>query len=426
MTTNTSFKNIFKILGPGLLFAGAAVGVSHLVQATKAGATYGFELVWAVLLVLIMKYPFFEFGPRYAMSAQETLVEGYAKQGKGIMTVFVLMTVLTMFTIQGAVTIVTAALASSLFGITSNLLVWSAIILAVCLGVLTIGKYRILDSLMKIIIITLTLSTLAAIVSVLLFGKEVSVATAVKGHFEWNAAGIGFLIALMGWMPAPIDLSVWSSIWSIEKKKITTDTNLKTALLDFNIGYMGTSVLALCFLALGALVMYGSGETLSPKGAVFAGQLISLYTESLGAWAKPLIAVAAFTTMFSTTLTCLDAFPRVLGRTTVALVPKLYGDTHGSRLYWIWILVTAFGALILLAINQSNTGAMGYMINLATILSFLTAPVWAILNLKLVTSKHTPEYAQPPKWLLYWSWLGLVFLVAFCVVYLLAYFKIIG
>ena len=28
---------MFKSLGPGLLFAGAAVGVSHLVQSTRAG-----------------------------------------------------------------------------------------------------------------------------------------------------------------------------------------------------------------------------------------------------------------------------------------------------------------------------------------------------------------------------------------------------
>ena len=33
--------DIFKKLGPGLLFAGAAIGVSQLVQATRAGADWG-------------------------------------------------------------------------------------------------------------------------------------------------------------------------------------------------------------------------------------------------------------------------------------------------------------------------------------------------------------------------------------------------
>ena len=40
-----------KKLGPGLLFAGAAIGVSHLVQSTRAGADYGWGLTWALLLV---------------------------------------------------------------------------------------------------------------------------------------------------------------------------------------------------------------------------------------------------------------------------------------------------------------------------------------------------------------------------------------
>ena len=36
---------LWKTLGPGLLMAGAAVGVSHLVQSTRAGAVYGFGLL---------------------------------------------------------------------------------------------------------------------------------------------------------------------------------------------------------------------------------------------------------------------------------------------------------------------------------------------------------------------------------------------
>ena len=51
--------NILKNLGPGLLFAGAAIGVSHLVQSTRAGADFGFSLLWALILSNIIKYPFF-------------------------------------------------------------------------------------------------------------------------------------------------------------------------------------------------------------------------------------------------------------------------------------------------------------------------------------------------------------------------------
>ena len=43
----------WRAVGPGLLFAGAAIGGSHLVQSTRAGAGWGFGLLWAVVLILI-------------------------------------------------------------------------------------------------------------------------------------------------------------------------------------------------------------------------------------------------------------------------------------------------------------------------------------------------------------------------------------
>ena len=47
---NKGNSNFLKSLGPGLLWAGAAIGVSHLVQSTRAGAGFGFALVWVVVL----------------------------------------------------------------------------------------------------------------------------------------------------------------------------------------------------------------------------------------------------------------------------------------------------------------------------------------------------------------------------------------
>ena len=113
-------KSFLNSLGPGLLFAGAAIGVSHLVQSTKAGAEFGFGLLWALLLVHLFKYPFFQFGPRYATATDESLLDGYKRLGKGVLIAYFALNLATMFTIQAAVTIVTAGLASNLFGISTN------------------------------------------------------------------------------------------------------------------------------------------------------------------------------------------------------------------------------------------------------------------------------------------------------------------
>ena len=116
-------------LGPGLLFAGAAIGVSHLVQSTKAGSNFGFGLLWALLLINMIKYPFFQYGPRYASATGENLLEGYKKLGKWTLRIYAILTLTTMFTIQTAVTIVTAGIASSLFGIKLSSELWAVIIL---------------------------------------------------------------------------------------------------------------------------------------------------------------------------------------------------------------------------------------------------------------------------------------------------------
>lgn len=111
-------------------------------------------------------------------------------------------------------------------------------------------------------------------------------------------------------MPSAVDVSVWHSVWTVAKIKQTGyHPSLKEALFDFNLGYIGTAVMAIFFLSLGALVMYGSGEVLSANGVEFSGQLIQLYTLNIGNWAYYIIAIAALATMFSTTLTVLDAYP---------------------------------------------------------------------------------------------------------------------
>ena len=106
-----TFKILAK-LGPGLLFAGAAIGVSHLVQSTRAGADYGWGLLWALILVNLFKYPFFQFGPRFALATNQTLLEGYLHLGRPLLWMYFFLNLATMFTIQTAVTVVTSGIAS--------------------------------------------------------------------------------------------------------------------------------------------------------------------------------------------------------------------------------------------------------------------------------------------------------------------------
>jgi len=400
--------SILKNLGPGLIFAGASIGVSHLVQSTRAGADFGLGLIWALLLINLFKYPFFQYGPRYASATGESLLEGYLKLGKGVLAIYFIITLATMFTIQTAVTIVTAGLATSLFGNFIGIETWTVIITLICLILLVLGKYKLLDNLMKVIIVVLTISTIASVIFAIINNNQPISFSQVMPK---NSIEIAFLIAFMGWMPSPLDISVFHSLWVVEKKKTTENFQPKSAILDFNVGFLTTVVLGIGFVLLGTLIMFNSGESFSPKAGEFSGQLISMYTQSLGNWTYIIIGIAAFTTMFSTTLTTLDASPRAMAKASQLLINKqtFFG-------YKFWIALLSIGTICIFFFLASE---MGILIKIATILSFLTAPFYAIINFTLISGKHTPKEWRPSLPMKILSYLGIIFLIGFSVWFLM-------
>jgi Mn2+/Fe2+ NRAMP family transporter len=160
------------------------------------------------------------------------------------------------------------------------------------------------------------------------------------------------------------------------------------------------------------MVIYGSGTELSNSAPVFAGQLIGMYTESIGAWSYWIIAIAAFSTMFSTTITVLDGYGRVMSRLT-----ELLRDKKNERAYSFWIILVALGAF---AVISQFLGNLKQLVDIATILSFIVAPAAAFINFKAIFSKDIAEEFRPPKWLKTLAVLGLIFLSVFTLVYFYA------
>lgn len=401
------------MLGPGLLYAGAAIGVSHLVQSTRAGADFGFELLGILLLTNLFKYPFFEIGSRYVVAKGGNLVDAYASAGKWVLILFLIMTIVTMIPVQAALTIVTAGLSNNIFGTAWNDLSMSAVIISLTLSVLVFGKFKLLDKLIKAVILLLTISTIVAVVMAIghMQGRPLTV-----DAFDWtNRSHILFLVAFIGWMPAPVDIVVWTSIWTQAKfDDLGFRPSLKEVLVEYRIGYFGTMIVAAFFLALGALVMHGTGESMPPGGAAFAGKLIGMYTQTIGPWAYPVISLAALTTMFSTTITVLDAYPRTIVACTNRLSPG-QNRINPQLQYYFWMIVLAIAALVLLFLSGRS---MRTMVDLATSISFVTAPFLAYLNYSIIFSNDITAQFKPGKVLKIWAWAGLIMLSGFTLFYL--------
>lgn len=404
----STWSTKFAALGPGIVMASAAVGGSHIIASTQAGAIYGWELVSIVILANLFKYPFFRFGVQYTLDTGNTLLEGYRQKGQFYLWLFLALNIFATVINTAAVGLLTAAILTFIIPIPLPMPVLSSLVIVVTTGILLLGKYRLLDSLSKIIMIALTVTTVSAVVIAFMRNGMQGVAPAdFVAPSPWELSKLAFLVALMGWMPAPIEISAINSMWVVAKRRLTK-VSYQDGLFDFNVGYIGTAILAVVFLALGALVQFGSPETVEMVGGKYIAQLINMYASTIGEWARLLIAVIAFMCMFGTTITVIDGY----SRTNVESLRLLLGKRESTvrTLNIAMVLAAASGLAIIFYFNN----AVGPMLKFAMIASFVSAPVFAWLNLSLtMKAKHSVKGG-----LLWLSFIGLFYLTAFAALFI--------
>ncbi len=415
-STQPSWRTKLNALGPGILMASAAVGGSHIIASTQAGAIYGWQLAIIIILANLFKYPFFRFGAQYTLDSGKSLLEGYREKGYLYLLVFFVLSVFATIINTAAVALLCASILTFVLPFSVPVPTLSLVVIVVTTGILLLGKYRLLDRLSKIIMIALTLTTVTAVVIALTRTGIQGVAPQdYVSESPWTLASLGFLVALMGWMPAPIEISALNSMWVVAKRRLTK-ISYQDGLLDFNVGFIGTAILALVFLALGALVQYGSGETVQMVGGKYIAQLINMYSSTIGEWAKGLISFIAFMCMFGTTITVIDGYSRANVESLRILMNKQESSPRTLN------IAMCLAALSGLAVIFYFNNALGPMLRFAMIASFVSAPFFSYLNLSLVLKgKHKVKGG------LFWlSIAGLIYLTGFALLFIAQQAKWIG
>lgn len=419
---NSNRRNLLRAIGPGLLFASSAIGTSHLVLSTRAGAHHGMIYFWIIIGALLLKYPFYEFGPRYANATGFSLLKGYKDQGIWAVLLFMLVITISMFAVTGAIGAVTAGLLATMFAVKGiSVPVLAGLIIGISVLLLLFGGYGGLDSLIKIISVVLLLTVLIAFVAVLFKGQ----ATPVE-NFQapplFEGAGLALLISLLGWMPAGMEASTMNSIWNVEKISATNyHPKLSESLFDFNLGYIFTLLLAIMFMTIGAFTVYKTGIILDGNATQFSNKLLGVFTQNLRNWSYYIIAIAAFGTIYGTLITILDAFPRCFVR---GLRVLKYKDCQKNeeqmafleKAYKWTVFVVGLGGF---ALFYFSAASMLQLLEYVTIISFLLSPIIAFINLKAIQSPNIPISHRPPLLMMVLAYLGLFALIGFSIYYLI-------
>ena len=404
MPLATTIRSLYRGLGPGILLAAAAIGGSHLVSATRAGAEFGWQLAGLIILANVMRYPFFSVGPRFTIATGKSLQQGYLEQGKAYLIIFAVLNAGVSISTTAGVTMLTAAILTLFVPLSVSQL--AALILFSGVLLLTLGHYRLLDKIAKWVMATLTVTTIAA--ALIASNNYSPPADNFIAPNPWQLVHLGFLVAMMGWMPAPIEVSVWNSLWLLEKQK-QQPISKQQALFDFNVGYVTTTVLALVFMALGALVMFGSGMHFATSGTQFASQLVAMYTEVMGTQARWLIGSVVLLCIWGTTITVLDGYSRSLADALSLLKVSNCRFSGIQRQPLIMIIISVLALSLIIFFS----GALLPLLELVMAISFITTLIFAWLNYRLMTLPSLPKTDRFGTKMTCLSWVGLFYLATF-------------
>ena len=382
---------IWRAIGPGLLFSGAAVGVSHLVQSTRAGAMFGLALFGVIIVINILKYPAFRFGVDYAHATRRSLLHGYRELGPWALILFIIAIAPIAPIVLAATSATTAGIVTALAGPSLPIPTLAALVLAIATSILILGGYSWLDRINRVLLAFLIVSTLAATAMVL---PRVEWGSLTDIGWVGDPMTLLFIVALAGFMPNPVDASVPVSIWTVEAEKGAQDDDRST-LFEMRAGFAWSfalsAILALCFCIMGAGVMFGDAIEPAPDAAGFAAQIISLYSATLGPQAALVASIAALSVMASTVIAATDAYARTFAE---AYADRRPGN-DAKRFRGAYVAAILGEVALAIAALYVLLSDFGVFIDFVTSASFLIAPVIALLNHLVVTRCAMPDGARP-------------------------------
>lgn len=401
-------RSIGQRIGPGLLYAAAAVGVSHLVQSTRAGGDYGFAMIPIIIAIALIKYPGIRFGGDYAAATGRTLIHSYAAISGWVTLIYAAIILLTMAFVSAAIVLVVNGLLQSVLGFSASDFSIAAVLLGVTGILMVSGKYRFIEGLNKFVV---PVFTLLIFVTTIVLASQTTWTTVNFALPVVNAVLIMYVVQLAGWLLTPMDGSVLQSLWTTAKsEQLGRRFAPEESRFDFNLGYGVSLLLALCFLIMGAGVLYESGIDVPAGSGPFAAQVIGLFAGIVGDWSFLPIGLMALLVMYSTLLTVLDGFARNLSTLAEIAIP-----TAIARRYEISTIIIVVSAIAVIGAFMRSFTAF---IDFAGALTFLLAPFYAGLNHRAMFSREVPDDLKPGSVLRIWSLLGILVMSVVALLYI--------
>ncbi|HYO17225.1 MAG TPA: Nramp family divalent metal transporter, partial [Dermatophilaceae bacterium] len=268
----------WKVVGPGLVVAATGVGAADMVATLVAGSRYGYGLLWAVILGVILKIVLVEGAGRYTLATGKTIFEGWQTLGRWTTWYFGPYIMIWGF-VYGATAMSSTALPLAALFPVFSLTVWAVIMGLLGFVMVWFGRYAFFEKLTAVLVGLMFVSVvgLAAIAAPNLPDMLKGLAPIIPD------GGVVYTLALAGGVGGTITLAAYG-YWLREKGWYTPKW-MRVMRIDNSAAYVLTGIFVVAMLIVGAEVVRAAGVSLSAgdKGLVdLSGVLRDKYGDLVG------------------------------------------------------------------------------------------------------------------------------------------------
>jgi Mn2+/Fe2+ NRAMP family transporter len=429
-----TWKEKLKIVGPGLVWAAAAIGSGELIISSKVGAEYGYLFLWAIWIGIFLKY-FIQRGILdLTVLSGKPVVELWHKQkfGKLFSIYWLLFFIVTATGVAGLLGL-TASITHTILPFAS-VNVWAALIVLLVIGIAYTQKYKSFEKIMLILCGILLIGALGAVIL-----AQPSPAEIIKWGIPTTIPAALIFLSLLGWgAGSGPDLMIPYSWWVAEKGyhklKVSSDKPLmenkdkgsiekikawlNVAKIDTMFGYITAGIVASLFMIAGAAI-------LKPRGLVIGGldvltKIAEIFTSTYGAWVFIPFLIGAWAAIFSTTLGVFDGGRVAIAHLSRKLAKREMVPTEKIRTNsWYRTTLILFSLVPLIMFYGFQRPVT--LVIIAGVVSAISMPLLAFLVYTSLV-KQVPKEFRPNKFYLGSLILGIIVYLGFMVQALISLF----
>ena len=429
-------KDKLRWLGPGFLWMVSAAGSGELLFSPRVGSLYGYTLVWAMIAAVVFKWFINREIGRYTVCTGETVIDGFGKISKWFVYIIIIPQLfVAVATIAGLAGSSATALVLVFPG---DIRIWTIASILVSTALVTWGKFRTIELVATIIAVLISLA--AIIAAILVFPDG---AALLEGFIPKTPPDVDYeeILPWLGFMLSGAAGMIWYSYWIQKKgygaanKKMPANLaslstsekkNLKGWIsqmtLDNNLAIIGTLIITLSFLILGA-------ELLKPQGLVpeenkvaeTLGKILEQLWGPVGFW---FMVTGVFIGFWDTVLSDQDGFGRMFagGIRTLANKTQLKKKWMNEKFLQRFFVVTI--CTVLPVILYLWMGEPVSLLKIAGVIEAAHIPFLVALVL-IMNLRKLPAELKPSVFTVIMTCISGLFFAVFTIIYLLNLFSVV-